>query len=85
MTDVHAMLLTDFAGNGVGGIFSAAFRSGMCIGSAAAWNRGKLVRAQQWLADDRPAVREYARELVQVLEEEIRRCEEREDEEGVLR
>lgn len=85
VTDVQAMLLTDFAAHGVGDTFSAAFRSGMCIGSAAAWNRSKLARAQQWLTDDRPAVREYARELVQILEEEIRRCEEREDEEGALR
>jgi hypothetical protein len=83
--DLHAALLEHFDEYGVGGTFFAAYNSGTWIGPASGWTRSKLERARQWLEDEQPAVQDWARDLVQYLEEELKRNEARDAEERLLR
>jgi hypothetical protein len=81
-TDLHAALLEHFSGQGVADAFVSDFVSGTYWGPAADRTRGLIAQARQWLDDDRPAVRDWAGKLIQVLEamlegDETRDAEER--------
>ena len=80
-TEPHASLLEKFDNYGVGSAFFASFMSGSWWGSSVDWTRSKMDRARPWLGDERPAVREWAQNLVRGLEEELKRNQVREAEE----
>lgn len=65
----------------IGGMLAATFLSGTFWGSEAAWFRSKIEVARNWLDDDSKAVRGWARELVQSIEEDIKRAARSEEEE----
>lgn len=67
-SDALAMLLEKFANQGVGGTLYGAFVSGAWSGPASTRTRGKLEEAKAWLDDERPAIREWAKNVVKSLE-----------------
>jgi hypothetical protein len=67
-SDAHAMLLERFGDQDVGGKFYGGFISGAWSGPASARTRGKLEEAKAWLDDERPAIREWAKNVVKGLE-----------------
>jgi hypothetical protein len=83
-SDLHAALLEQYGDEGVASAFSSRFNSGSWVGSAVSWTMSKLDRAKPWLEDERPAVREWAAELVRGLEEELQRDKVREAEERLF-
>lgn len=82
-TDLHAMLLERYEDHGVGGAFLGGLISGVHWGSHADWLEGKREIAQQWIGDPRSAVRAWAENVVQGLDEMIARERQREEEEAV--
>ena len=83
--ELHAELLDKFDEHGAGSAFFSSFMSCSWMGSAADRTRSKLDRARPWLEDQRPAVREWARNLVRNLEEELKRNETPDAEESLYR
>lgn len=80
-SDAHAMLLERFGEQDVGGKFYGAFISGAWSGPASARTRGKLEEAKAWLDDERPAIREWAKNVVKGLEATLERDLKAEEEE----
>ena len=58
------------------------FRSGSFSGPISAWLEGKLATAREWMKDSHPAVKSWAQQLVDALEEEIRATKFEEEERG---
>jgi hypothetical protein len=81
LSEVHAMLLERFHDADVAGIIYGEYVSGTWWGPASDRTRGLLETARSWLADHRPAVRNWAREVVHALEDMLRADEAREAEE----
>lgn len=79
-SDAHAMLLERF-GDQVDGVFYGAFISGTWWGPASTRTRGKLEEAKTWLDDERPAIREWAKNVVKGLEATLERDIKSEEEE----
>lgn len=79
-SDAHAMLLERF-GDEVDGVFYGAFISGTWWGPASIRTRGKLEEAKTWLDDERPAIREWAKNVVRDLEATLERDIKSEEEE----
>lgn len=84
-TDVHAMLLTDFAEYSIGSAFFGALISGVFWGSAAARTRSLIPSVAPLENDSRPAVREWAASTVRALQEMADREEQREAEDRLER
>lgn len=84
-SDLHARLLEEFGGFGVGSAFWADYNSGTFMGSSVTWTQGKLEGAKRWLTDERPAIRQWARGMVAGLEESLHREINREAEEKLMR
>ncbi|HVQ40183.1 MAG TPA: hypothetical protein VMS31_21765, partial [Pyrinomonadaceae bacterium] len=80
-TELHGALLQHFGAYGVGSSFYSSHVSGGFVGSFATWMRQKLETARQWLDDQNPAMREWAKGVVQSLEKEVELRESREEEE----
>jgi hypothetical protein len=80
-SELHAALLEHFPGQGVGDAFLSDFVSGTYWGPAADHTRGLIAQARQWLDDDRPAIRDWARKLIQTLEAMLKGDETRDAEE----
>jgi hypothetical protein len=80
-TELHGALLEHFGAHGVGSSFYGSHVSGSWVGSFADWTRGKLETARQWLDDKNPAMRDWAKSVVQSLEKEVEVRESREEEE----
>jgi hypothetical protein len=80
-TELHGALLEHFGGYGVGSSFYSSHVSGSWVGSFADWTRQKLEMARQWLDDKNPAMREWAKSVVQSLGKELELRESREEEE----
>lgn len=70
-SDAHAMLLERFRDQDVGSRFYGAFISGAWSGLASARTRGKLEEAKAWLDDNRPVIREWAKNVVKSLEKTL--------------
>ncbi len=83
-SDLHAMLLEDFGDHGLAGTFYSSLVSGVFQGSSAQRTKGQIANAQRWLEDERPAVREWARQTIQMLESMLEHEEKREQEERFI-
>jgi hypothetical protein len=70
-SDLHAALLERFSEHGVDGVFFGGLISGTWMGSASSWSKGKLAEAKQWLEDERPVIREWAKRAVASLEQMV--------------
>jgi hypothetical protein len=72
-SDAHAMLLERFVDQEVGGKIYGAFISGAWSGPASARTRGKIEEAKVWIDDERPAIREWAKNVVKALQTTLER------------
>lgn len=72
-SDAHAMLLERFVDQDVGGKIYGAFISGVWSGPASARTRGKIEEAKTWIDDDRPAIRDWAKNIVKALQTTLER------------
>jgi hypothetical protein len=66
-SEVHAMLLEKFRDQDVGDSLYVAFISGSWSGPASARTRSKIEQTKAWLDDERPAIREWAKDVVNKL------------------
>jgi hypothetical protein len=80
-SDAHAMLLERFGDQNVGSKFYGSFISGAWSGPASTRTRGKLEEAKAWVDDERPAIREWAKNVVKGLETTLERDLKAEEEE----
>jgi hypothetical protein len=85
VSDLHAELLRLFADHDVGGAFFGDLISGAFMGSAVQRTRGLISRAESWLADERPYVRDWAVNVVRSLTEMVKVEETRESEDRFSR
>lgn len=82
---LHGELLDRFDAYDVGDVFMAELRSGTWVGSSAERTQQQIEEVSAWRDDDRPAVREWAEESVERLEQVLEQERERELEEDVRR
>ena len=80
-TELHARMLERFGAYGVGRAFFSSYVTGTFVGSFANWTRQKLEGARRWLDDKNPAMREWAKGVVNSLERELKERESQEEEE----
>lgn len=65
----------------IGSGLAATFLSGSFWGSEAQWLQSKLKTALDWAENDQPAIRKWAQSLVSIIETDMKRARQREEEE----
>jgi len=84
LNEVAKQLLIHYGDDeGISGTLYGRFLSGMWVGSEVGYLLGKKEIAQRWLSDQEPAVRKWAKQVVEWLEEEIKRAKRSEEERGL--
>jgi hypothetical protein len=81
LTPLARQLLIRFGDDDhVGGALAATFLSGSFSGSEVAWLESKLATARKWLDDEHASVRKWAQEIVRMVEADISRARQEEEE-----
>lgn len=80
-SDLHVELLRRFDEFGVGEAYYASYVTGSFWGSISGWTRGLLENAKRWQEDPRPVVREWAANVIAILEGRLEQALAHEEEE----
>ena len=82
LDELPRLLLINFPGNkSVESRLRGNFLTGTFWGSEVSWFEGKLDNAKSWMKDSNQAIRRWAKELSDIIEENIKRAKLREEEE----